>query len=236
MIKIIGIGGCGSNILEFIKKQNLQDKKSNYKFISIKNDSDVDSIDYNKDDTVITISGFGGNTAGKLTNKITRDIIDNKEKIKNIIVLPFGMEFTIKQAIEELEQLVSINQNIEIFANDDISNETNQDKTMSELMKEYDKIIFDTVTKENQREMKSFFIDIEKNNKIYKAIINFWSKSYKITLVEPKCKMIDNSSIGNIANNRFDFHQSIKLDSDKYIVDIEEVAINKINEYIENEK
>ena len=75
MIKIIGIGKCGNNILEFIKKQNLQDKKSNFKFISIKNDSDVASIDYKQDDTIITVSGFGGNTAGKLTNKITKDII-----------------------------------------------------------------------------------------------------------------------------------------------------------------
>ena len=207
MIKIIGIGKCGNNILEFIKKQNLQDKKSNYKFISIKNDSDVASIDYKQDDTIITVSGLGGNTAGKLTNKITKDIIANDGKIKNIIVLPFSMEFTIKQAVEELEQLVSINQNIEIFANDDISNETNQDKTLSELMKDYDRIIFDAVTKENQRVMKSFFIDIKKEDKIYKAIINFWSKSYKITLVEPKCKMIDNSSIGNIANHRFDFKE-----------------------------
>ena len=176
MTNIIGVGGCGNNILEFIKKQNIQDKKSNYKFISIKNDSNVDNIDYNKDDTVITISGFGGNTAGKLTSKITKNIIANDCKVKNIILLPFSMEFTIKQAIVELEQLVSINQNIEIFANDDISNETNQDKTMSELMKEYDKIIFDTVVKENQRKMKSFFIDIKKEDKIYKAIINFWSK------------------------------------------------------------
>jgi len=236
MTNIIGVGGCGNNILEFIKKQNLQDKKSNYKFISIKNNSELASMDYNKNDTVITISGLGGNTAGKLTNKITKDIISNDGNVKNIIVLPFSMEFTIKQAIEELEQLISINQNIEIFANDDILNETNRDKTMSELMKEYDKIIFDTIVKENQREMKSFFIDIKKKDKIYKAIINFWSKSYKITLVEPKCKMIDNSSIGNIANHRFDFHQSIKSDSDKFIIDIEEIAIKKINEYIKNEK
>jgi len=207
MIKIVGIGKCGNNLLEFIKKQNLQDKKSNYKFISIKNDSDVASIDYKQDDTIITVSGLGGNTAGKLTNKITKDIIANDGKIKNIIVLPFSMEFTIKQAVEELEQLVSINQNIEIFANDDILNESNQNKTMSELMKDYDKVIFDAVTKENQRVMKSFFIDIKKEDKIYKAIINFWSKSYKITLVEPKCKMIDNSSIGNIANHRFDFKE-----------------------------
>ncbi len=232
MIKIIGIGGCGDNILKFIEKQNLQDKKSKYKFISIKNDSDLCSIDYDKSDTVITISGLGGNTSGKLTNKITKDIIANIGNLKNIIVLPFSMEFTIKQAIEELEQLVSINQNIEIFANDDISNETNQAKTMSELMKEYDKVIFDTVTKENQRKMKSFFIDIKKEDKIYKAIINFWSKSYKITLVEPICKIIDNSSIGNIANHRFDFRNV----SDKFIIDIEEIAINKINEYIKNEK
>lgn len=231
MTKIIAIGGCGNNILEFLKKQNYQIKKElHYEFISVKCEEDIKNIIYSKDDVIFTVSGLGGNTAGKLTKKITKSILANDCKVKNIIILPFSMEFTIKEAIEDLEELITINQNMDIFANDDISNETNQDKTMNELMKEYDKIIFDTIIKENKRDMKSFFIDIKKEDKIYKAIVNFWSKSYKITLVEPTCKMIDSSSVGNIADHRYDF----KDDNDKYILDIKEIAINKINEYIKH--
>jgi len=232
MTKIIGIGGCGDNIVNFIKKQNLQDNKGNYEFISIKNEDDVANINFSSDDTIFTISGLGGNTAGNLTILLSKKIIDNNLKVKNIIVLPFSVEFTTKKAIQELEELISTNQNIKIFANDDISNENNQDKTMSELMKEYDRIVFDTIIEDNQRELKSFIIDIRREDKIYKAIVNFWSKSYQITLIEPNCKMIHQSSIGNVANHKFDF----KNDGNKYIVDIKEIAINTINEYIKNEK
>jgi len=232
MIKIIGIGGCGDNILNFIKKQNLQDKKSDYEFISIKNENDIENINFSSDDTIFTISGLGGNTAGNITLLLSKKIIDNNLKVKNIIVLPFSMEFTTKKAVQKLEELISENQNIKIFANDDISNENNQDKTMSELMKEYDNSIFNEIIRKNQRELKSFIVAIQKDDKTYKAIVNFWSKSYQITLIEPNCKMIHQSSIGNVANHKFDF----KNDDDKYIVDIKEIAINAINEYIKNEK
>ena len=75
MIKIIGIGGCGNNVLELIEKQNFQDIDDEYKFISVKNNSDVDNIEYKEEDKLFSISGFGGNTAGKLTIYLTLGII-----------------------------------------------------------------------------------------------------------------------------------------------------------------
>lgn len=80
----------------------------------------------------------------------------------------------------------------------------------------------------NKRKLKSFIIDIINDDIKYKSIIYFWSKAYKITLLEPEFKIIDNASIGNIANHRFDFKNS----NDKYIVDIEKIANDKINQYI----
>ncbi len=86
------------------------------------------------------------------------------------------------------------------------------------------------VINKNKRNWKDFIISIDKEDTTYKAIIHFWSKSYKITLLEPDFKIIDKSSIGNIANHRFDF----KNDNDKYIIDIKEIANKKINQYISN--
>lgn len=229
MIKVIGIGGCGNNILEYIKKQNLQDKKSNYEFISIKDSNDVENLNSDDNDTIFTVSGFGGNVGGNLTIALSKKILNNNHRVKHIIVLPFSMEHTTKKAIQELEELMSINQNIVLFTNDDISNENNQDKTMNELMREYDGTIFTTITEDNQRELKSFIIDIKSGDTRYKAMVNFWSKSYKITLLEPTCRMIHQSSIGNIANHRFDFENN----KDKYIVDIKEMANNALKHYIE---
>jgi len=231
MIKIIGIGGCGNNILEFFKQQDFTNIENEYEFISVKNDSDIDSIEYKEDDKIFTISGFGGQTASKLTIDLTKSILDNNGQVKNMIIFPFSIESTTKKATQEIEELSSIHKNIEIFPNDALSDENNQDKTMAELMQIYDSKIFNTITIKDKRQLyRSFIISTKKDDKVYTAIVHFWSKSYKITLVEPKCKMIDNSSIGYIADHRFDFKNS----DNKYIVDIEEIAINKINEYINN--
>ena len=233
MIKIVGIGGCGDNILAFIEKQNLQDKKSDYEFMSIKNEDDIKNINFSSDDTIFTISGLGGNTAGNLTILLSKKIIDNNLKVKNIIVLPFSMEFTTKKAIQELDELISVNQNIKIFANDDISNENNKDKTMSELMREYDSNIFNEIIRENQRELKSFIVAIQKDDKTYKAIVNFWSKDIHTTLLEPNFKLIDNTHMSYGIPSAFVFKNG-----DKSIkgVDVEETANNILNAYIDKQK
>lgn len=225
MIKIIGIGGCGNNILEHINKQNLD---KNYDCFTIKSSSDLNDIQISQSDVVFTVSGFGGKTAGGVTLDVTKELISKNIKVKNIIVLPFSSETTNKNLITDLETLVSINQNIEVLANDDILKDRDSEMAMSEIMKIYDEVIYEFIKKSNHVDTKSFFIERKKDNKTYKAIVKFWSKSYKITLLEPLRKMIHQSSIGNIANHRYDF----KNNSDKYVIDIEKIANDKIDEYI----
>jgi len=225
MIKVIGIGGCGSNILAYIKKQNLD---KNYDCLTIRSSSDLSDMQISQNDVVFTVSGFGGKTAGGVTLDVTKELISKNIKVKNIIVLPFSSETTNQNIITDLETLVSINQNIEVLANDDILKDRDSEMVMSEVMKIYDEVIYEFIKKSNHVDTKSFFIERKKDNKTYKAIVKFWSKSYKITFLEPLRKMIHQSSIGNIANHRYDF----KNDSDKYVIDIEKIANDKIDEYI----
>jgi hypothetical protein len=233
MTKIIGIGGCGNNILKFLKKQNYQVKKElYYEFISIKCDEDIQNIKYREEDIIFTVSGLGGNTSGSLTLKLTKSIVDQGYDVKNMIVLPFSVESNTKKAIKELEELVEINQNIEIFGNDALLNEKN--KTMSELMREYDFKIFDKITKENQIKWKTFFITTKANDKLYKAIVNFWSKDYKITLLEPEYKRIDTSHMSYIAASRFAFKDEDRSISG--IIDIEEIASSILDNYLTKSK
>jgi len=58
MIKIIGIGRCGRNILEFVSKQNFQIKKTNFDFVFVKNVEDIENIEISEDDTIFTISEY----------------------------------------------------------------------------------------------------------------------------------------------------------------------------------
>ena len=235
MIKIIGIGKCGNNILEFIKKQDFTNIENEYKFISVKNDSDIDSIEYQEDDKIFTISGFGGQTASKLTIDLTKSILDNNCQVKNMIIFPFSAETTVNKATQEIEELSFIHKNIEIFPNDALSNENNQDKTMAELMKIYDSKIFNTITANDKRQLyRSFIIDTKKDDKVYTAIVHFWSKSFTVTIIEPHYKMIDSGSMMLMIPSRFAFKDEDKSTSS--IQDIEEIANNVLNTYIEKKR
>jgi cell division GTPase FtsZ len=230
MTKIIGIGSFGNNILEFLKKQNYQVKRDlNYEFISIDSDDDIASLENEEDDIIFTISGLGGNTSGNLTINLTKNILEQYLNVKNIIILPFSIDTSIKKNIQELEQLISINQNVEVFSNDDISNENNLDKPMSELMRVYDLKIFDRITKKNQINWRSFFISTEVNDVSYKAVVTFWSKDYKVTLLEPEYKILDASHMPYMAPSRFAFHDEDRSTSS--IMNIEEIASKILNNY-----
>jgi len=105
MIKIIGISRCGNNILEFLKKQNYQLKKElNYQFISV-NDDNFNNMNFNKDDMIFTIAGYGGSKGHKYTESITEKAIKENIKIKNFIILPFSFESKSNIVNNELEQL-----------------------------------------------------------------------------------------------------------------------------------
>lgn len=143
MIKIIGIGGCGNNILTFIKKQNFQSQASNYEFISVHSEIECDSISFDAGDTIFVIAGLGGNTGGKLSKKISQEAINKKAKIKNFILLPFNAENNHKRANADLKELLEINQNIKVYANDDFSDD--ETLKMAEVMQCADQKIFDRI-------------------------------------------------------------------------------------------
>ena len=231
MIKIIGIGGCGNNILEYIKKQDFANIENDYEFISVKNSSDINSIEYKEEDKIFTIAGFGGNTAGKLTIDLTKKIVDKHYQVKNLIIFPFSYETRNKQAIHAIEELSSIHRNIEIFPNDTLSNKDNKDKTMAELMKMYDSKIFDTITIHDKRQFhRSFIVSAKKDDKAYTAVVHFWSKDIQITLLEPEFKILDSSHMPFVAPSRFAFAGEDK--SIGSIQNVELIGQNILEEYI----
>ena len=77
---------------------------------------------------------------------------------------------------------------------------------------------------------KSFFIEQVKNDIVYKAFVQYWSKDYKIVLVNPEFKVIDISHMPNMAPSKFAMHNEI----DDSFIDIEDVAINCLSSYIKN--
>jgi len=235
MTKIIGIGRCGNNILEFLKKQNYQVKQDlNYQFISVNDEDSLDNLNLSINDTIFIIAGYGGSKGSKYTEALTKKVIKENIKIKNFIILPFSFEGKEDIVNGEIEQLFSINQNVEIFTNDALLTTDNQDKKMPEIMREYDLLVFSKITQKNQIKWRNFIVKQKVKNKTYKAIVTFWSKDYKITLIEPNYKIIDSSHMPYMASSRFAFKNEDKSISS--IIDIEDIANGILSRYIEKEK
>jgi len=233
-MKIIGIGRCGNNILEFIKKQDFTKIQDKHEFVSVENITDIASFECNEADKIFTISGFGGDSSAKLTIDLTKKLLKNNVQVKNMIIFPFNIESRTNKAIQGIDELSSVHKNIEIFSNDALLNEDNQDKTMAELMKIYDSEIFNTITIHDKRQLyRSFIISTKKDDKVYTALVHFWSKSYTIDIVTPKFESFYcDTSIGFISDFRWNF----KDDSDKCVMDVEEHSMKMLVEYIEKEK
>ena len=141
MFKIIGIGGCGNNILEFIKKQNL--KQQDYEFISVKNDDEYQAIKFKEEDKVFTVSGLGRQTGTKYTKLIAQMAVKDNVEINNIVILPFKFESSSKKADADLKELLALHANVEAYANDDTSND--KDLKMSTIMRIYDQKIYEKI-------------------------------------------------------------------------------------------
>lgn len=230
MIKIIGIGGCGNNILEFLKKQNFQSKKSNYDFISINSLEACEDIKIDENDSVFTITGFGGKKGAELTKKISEKVIADGFKLKNFIILPFSVESSSKKANQDLEELLKINQNVEAYANDDLSRD--ESLTMQEIMRLVDILIFNRLHREGQTTWRNFIIEKNTQDIKYKALMRFWSKDFTLTLLEPKYKMLESSHMPFMAPSRFDYKGASTESSS--VQDIEEIAHGILDRYIEN--
>jgi len=190
MTKIIAIGNSGNNILEFLKKQNYQVKRDeNYEFISVANSDDIQQLELNDDDTIFVVSGLGGSRGGKLTVELAQTLLEKNLKVKNIVILPFNAETNANKAILELESLIAINQNVEVYPNNDFMED--ESNTMFEIMGLADKAILDRINKKNQITWKNFIIKDRDEKANYKVLVSFWSKDLKVTLIESEFKIID---------------------------------------------
>jgi len=160
MTKIIAIGNCGNNILEFLKKQNYQiERDENYKFISFTTSDDIQQLQLNEDDTIFVVSGLGGSQGGKLTIELTQTLLEKNLKVKNIVILPFNTETNAKKAILELESLIALNQNVEVYPNNDFMED--ESNTMLEIMGLADKVIFDRINRKDENKDINTIQDVE---------------------------------------------------------------------------
>ncbi|MDO9305421.1 MAG: hypothetical protein Q7T77_08810 [Sulfuricurvum sp.] len=115
MTKVIGIGGCGTNVINYIATHKvLQDLQ----LITINDNAQVSHqslahksvvVDCNFDkvieellhgnETLFIVSGLGGNTSAKYMSRIANACNENKIDVKFIVVMPFAFEGRIKQEI-----------------------------------------------------------------------------------------------------------------------------------------
>lgn len=118
---VIAIGGSGSNIASFIKKQN----NPSLEVITIENQDQIEDIKFSKYQNIFTVSALGGESSAEITSLVTQKAKDSGINIKNIVILPFSIETNQQKVINELEKLQSLNQNIELYPNDSISDDKN---------------------------------------------------------------------------------------------------------------
>ena len=226
MFKIIGIGRCGNNLLDFLKNQNFQITKSRYEFISVNSLSDLENIDFNKSDRIFTLAGLGGDSGGSLTLRLNEKAISQKLMIKNLLILPFHYETNHKKANLDLEKLLMVNQDIEVYL---------QDKSLLEntSIKSVDERIFESLKRDTRTPWRNFIVENKINNIDYKALVSFWSKDYTITLIEPKYSLIADAHLPFIAPSRYDFKDAHCETSN--IQDIKAIAQKALVGYVESE-
>lgn len=218
MIKVIGIVAYGINVLELLKKVNLQAEKNNYEFIPINSFIEFKDIKINESDIVFTISDFSETKSAELTKAISEKMINDGFKLKNIVRLTISKDSDNGKVIKDLEELLSINQNVEIYPTDD---------NLS-----VDTIIIDRVLRKNQVIWRNFILEEHNEKTNYKALMTFWSKDYQLTLLEPKYKVLDISHMPLMAPSRFAFKDESRKISG--IQDIREIAERILDNYIES--
>ena len=156
MIKIVGIGECGDNILNFLNTKidvELVTLQSDVKKL---NDSQIKTrIKIGNDDKLLDnvldgatkifiVAGFGGNTGGKFSIALTKKAIEKNIEVQNIVILPFVFE-NVDKANNELKELNKINSNVSVYDNRNIANDENKDKKMSEVMRSFDGLILELI-------------------------------------------------------------------------------------------
>lgn len=223
---VIGIGGTGSNIASFIKKQN----NPSLEVITIENQDQIEDIKFSKYQNIFTVSALGGESSAEITSLVTQKAKDSGINIKNIVILPFSIETNQQKVINELEKLQSLNQNIELYPNDSISDDKNL--SMLQIMHLMDQKVYERIVKEHQIKWKSFFIEQLLENKIYSAFVQYWSKDYKIVLLSPEFKIIEESHMPYMAQSRF----ALENETDESFIDIKEITLNSLENSVQKLK
>jgi cell division GTPase FtsZ len=231
MIKTIGIGDAGCNIVKYLKIQNFNKKEDDgYEFFELQSFDDFKLLIYDEKDILYLISGLGGEFGTNYTRKITKEATNLKAQIKNIIILPFSHEGKGTSANGLLSKLITMNQNIELLANDDLMSEKNKDLDESELLRLYDKPIFEIINTEQQKVNNCFIIDKKIEKKYFKAMMIFSPKTYKLILLEPSFKLIEKQTMA--INAPEDFGIVDPEESITNCIDIKEIAIKLLDTYI----
>ena len=187
-------------------------------------------LKYDEKVTYYTIAGLGGETGTKYIRLITKEAKNLKINHKNILLLPFSHEGKGLGANGLLQKLVTINQNIELFANDDLVTSQNRDLDESELLRLYDKDIFEVINDKKVIANNSFVIEKVIHTKKYRSLMVFSVKHYKQFLISPKFKIIDYKYVGEDVPTTFGI-----IDEKHGITDcddIEKIAQNILNNYL----
>jgi len=232
MIKIIGVGDAGCNIVNYLKIQKFHTSEDEeYEFFEIQSYEDFKLLVYDDNDILYLVSGIGGEFGTNYTRKITKEACNLKIKIKNIIILPFSYEGKGSSANGLLSKLIILNQNIELLANDDLIIEKNRDLEESELLRLYDKSVFEIINIDQQKVNNCFIIKKKIDKKYFKAIMIFSLKTYKLILLEPSFKLIDRQTMA--INAPEDFGIIDPKNSITNCIDIEKIAIKLLDNYIQ---
>ena len=229
MIQIIGIGAAGNKVLDYIKKQRFTNFIES-QFVSISDHEEFKLLNLDDTELVITISGLAGEKSSKYTRLVTKETMLEQVPIKNIIILPFSFEGKSKGVNGALERLVKINPNVQIFSNDDVTNDVTQEMTQNEMMRAYDKEIFETIDKSKQSEWNNYFFEKREGPKLFQVVATYSIKDLKLTLLNPSFKTIDSMTMADNATTTFGLQKKDK--SITNIRDVKELTKTMLDEYI----
>jgi hypothetical protein len=179
---------------------------------------------------LITICGLAGETSAKFVRLINKEAKLQKIEVKNIVMLPFSYEGKNKGVNGTLSRLIDLNPNVEIYSNDDVMNEVPVDMGENEMLRAFDKVIFNAIDRENQTQWNNYIFEIENEHKIFKAVATYSIKQLKLTLLSSSFKTIAETKIQD--NSKQVFGIKNKDDKISNIKDVKEVATEMLKNYI----
>jgi len=165
MNKVLGICGCGSNVLRYMMKQdtnNLElisiqenpmvfEKSKAHKKILINSELDkkLDKVLQNTSGVFI-VFGLAGATGSHYSKFILKAVIDKGLDVKVICIYPFNWEGKERKKIADktLHSIQELTSNIEVLKNEELLPLGNDNISTGDLFELFDKKIYD-ITKDN---------------------------------------------------------------------------------------